>query len=208
MRPTNIIRTIAAVALLTAPAAVSAQGRGMSRPAAPAPTSDRAGYSVSLGLGGASTALTDGNGAASDRQNGASGYLRVGKGFTSSMMLGVELNGWNKTEDNATVRTGMLSVIGQWYPSTTNGFFAKAGVGMGRSTIDDKSTTPVSKFQATGLGGQLGVGYDMSIARRWSITPYVNYLATKGATLKIDGADTNQKMGANYVQYGLGLSWH
>ena len=207
MRPTNIIRTIAAVALLTAPAAASAQGRGMSRPAAPAPTSDRSGYSVSLGLGGASTALTDGSGSASDRQNGASGYLRIGKGFTPSMMFGVELNGWNKSENNATARTGMLSVIGQWYPSMTNGFFAKAGVGMGRTTLDD-NTAPASKFEATGLGGQFGVGYDMSIARRWSITPYVNYLATKGATLKIDGNDTNQKMGANYVQYGLGLSWH
>jgi hypothetical protein len=207
MRPTNIIRTIAAVALLTAPAAVSAQGRGMSRPAAPAPTSDRSGYSVSLGLGGASTALTDGDGSASDRQNGASGYLRVGKGFTPSVMLGVELNGWNKTENNATARTGMLSVIGQWYPSMTNGFFAKAGLGMGRTTLDDNAA-PASKFEATGLGGQLGVGYDMSIARRWSVTPYVNYLATKGATLKIDGSDTDQKMGANYFQYGLGLSWH
>jgi hypothetical protein len=179
----------------------------MSRPAAPAPTSDRSGYSVSLGLGGASTALTDGSGAASDRENGASGYLRVGKGFTPSVMLGVELNGWNKTENGGTARTGMLSMIGQWYPSLTNGFFAKAGVGLGRTTIDD-NTAPTSKFEATGLGGQLGMGYDMAIARRWSITPYVNYLATKGATMKIDGTDTNQKMGANYFQYGLGLSWH
>jgi hypothetical protein len=208
MRPTNIIRTIAAVALLTAPAAVSAQGRGMSRPAAPAPTNDRDGYSLSLGLGGASSALTCPGCGTSDRQNSASGYLRVGKGFTPSVMLGVELNGWNKTENQVTGRTGMLSAIGQWYPSLTNGFFAKAGMGLGRTTIDDKSTTTANKVESTGFGYQLGMGYDMSVARRWSITPYVNYLATAGANAKLNGVDANQKLDANYLQYGLGLSWH
>jgi hypothetical protein len=139
MRPTNIIRTIAAVALLTAPAAVSAQGRGMSRPAAPAPTNDRDGYSVSLGLGGASAALTSPGAGSSDRQNSASGYLRLGKGFTPSVMLGVELNGWNKTEDGATGRTGMLSAIGQWYPSLTND---AVGRGVARQARVDRVRLP------------------------------------------------------------------
>jgi hypothetical protein len=207
MRPTNILRTIAAVALLAAPA-VQAQGRGMSRPAArPEPTNDRAGYSLSLGLGGASTEFTSPGAPSSDRQNGASGYLRVGKGMTPSVMMGLELNGWNKTENNATGRTGMLSAIGQWYPSLTNGFFAKGGLGVGRTTIDDNAA-PTSKSEATGFGYQVGAGYDMSIARRWSITPYVNYLATTGASLKVNGTDVNQKLNANYVQYGLGLTWH
>jgi hypothetical protein len=205
MRPTNIIRTIAAVALLTAPAAVSAQGRGMARPAAPAPTQDRSGYSVSLGLGGASSALTCPGCGTSDRENAASGYLRLGKGFTPSVMLGVELNGWNKTEEGVTGRTGMLSAIGQWYPSLTNGFFAKGGLGMGRTTLE---SSPTNKVESTGFGYQVGMGYDMSIARRWSITPYVNYLATAGANAKLNGVDANQKMDANYFQYGLGLSWH
>lgn len=208
MRPTNIIRTIAAVALLTTPAAVSAQGRGMSRPAAPAPTSDRSGYSLSLGLGGASSALTCPGCGTSSRENAASGYLRLGKGFTPSMMLGVELNGWNKTQNQVTGRTGMLSAIAQWYPSLTSGFFAKGGMGVGRTTIDDKSTTTPSTVQSTGFGYQLGMGYDMNIARRWSITPYVNYLATAGANATLNGVNANQKLDANYLQYGLGLSWH
>jgi hypothetical protein len=208
MRPTNILRTIAAVALLTAPAAVSAQGRGMSRPAAPAPTNDRDGYSLSLGLGGASSAFSSPGAGSSDRQNSPSGYLRLGKGFTPSVMLGVELNGWNKTEDQVTSRTGMLSAIAQWYPSMTNGFFAKGGMGLGRTTVEDKTVTPSDKVESTGFGYQVGMGYDMSITRRWSITPYVNYLATAGANAKFNGVDANTKLDANYFQYGLGLTWH
>jgi hypothetical protein len=207
MRPTNIVRTIAAVALLAAPVAVQAQGRGMSRPAAQ-PTNDRDGYSLSLGLGGGSNAYTCPGCGTSDRQNGLSGYLRAGKGFSKSVMAGIELNGWNKTETNVTSRTGMLSAIAQWYPSMTNGFFAKGGMGIGRTSVDDKSTATPNKAESTGFGYQLGMGYDMSVARRWSITPYVNYLATAGANAKLNGVDANQKIDANYLQYGLGLTWH
>jgi hypothetical protein len=207
MRPTNIIRTIAAVALLTAPAAVSAQGRGMSRPAAPAPSNGRDGYSVSLGLGGGSSGVSCA-GCATDRENGASGYLRVGKGFTPSVMLGVELNGYNKTQNNVTGRETMFSGIAQWYPSLTNGFFTKVGAGIGRMSIDDKSGTTPDKMQSTGFAYQLGLGYDWNIARRWSITPYANYLSTAGAKAQLNGVDTNTKVDGNYFQYGLGLSWH
>ena len=207
MRPTNIIRTIAAVALLTAPAALSAQGRGMSRPAAPAPSNARDGYSLSLGLGGGSSGVSC-TGCATDRENGASGYLRLGKGYTPSVMLGVELNGWNKTQNNVTGRMTMLSAIAQWYPSLTNGFFVKGGAGMGRTSLEDKSVTPTDKLQSTGFSYQTGMGYDMGIARRWSITPYVNYLATAGAKAQLNGVSSNEKFNGNYFQYGLGLSWH
>ena len=205
MRTTNILSALTAVALLAAP--LAAQGRVSSR-RAPAPVSnDRDGYSLSLGLGGGSTGVSC-TGCATNRQNGPSGYLRVGKGMTPSLMMGLELNGWNKTENSATARAGMFSAIAQWYPSMTNGFFLKTGAGLGRTTIEDNSTTPSNKLQSTGFGYQFGTGYDMSIARRWSITPYVNYLATAGAKAQLNGVSSNEAFNANYFQYGLGLSWH
>jgi hypothetical protein len=205
MRPTHILRTLAAVALLTAPAALQAQGRATARPAMP--SNDRDGYSLSLGLGGGSSGVSC-TGCATDRENGASGYLRVGKGMTPSLMMGLELNGWNKTEAAATGRNTMFSAIAQWYPSMTNGFFLKTGAGMGRMTLEDKSVTPSDKLQSTGFAYQFGLGYDLSIARRWSITPYVNYLSTAGAKAELNGVTSSEKLDANYAQYGLGLSWH
>ena len=204
MRTTRILSALTAVAILAAP--LAAQGRASARRAAPM-TNDRDGYSLSLGLGGGSNGVSCTN-CVTSRENGASGYLRVGKGMTPSVMMGVELNGWNKTQNSATARTGMLSAIALWYPSLTNGYFLKTGAGIGRTTIDDKSTTPSNKLQATGFGYQFGMGYDMSIARRWSITPYVNYLATAGAKAQLNGVSSNQAFNANYFQYGLGLSWH
>lgn len=205
MRPTTLLRTAAALALLASP--LAAQSRGAR--ATVAPISTRDGYSLSLGLGGGSNGVTCA-GCTTTRENGASGYLRFGKGMTPSIMAGAELNAWNKNQTNGYGRTGMLSAIAQWYPSLTNGFFAKAGAGVGRTTIEDRSTptSPADKLVSTGFGYQLGMGYDMGIARRWSITPYANYLATTGANATLNGVDMNQKLDANYVQYGLGLSWH
>ncbi len=203
MRSTTLLRTAAALALLASP--LAAQSRGAR--AVAEPMNSRDGYSLSLGLGGGSNGFTC-SGCASTRENGASGYLRFGKGMSPSMMMGVELNAWNKNETNGYGRTGIASLIAQWYPSLTSGFFAKAGAGVGRTTIEDRSVTPSDKVVATGFGYQFGAGYDMAIARRWSITPYVNYLATAGANAKLNGVSMNQNLDANYVQYGLGLSWH
>jgi hypothetical protein len=207
MRPTNILRTIATVALIAAPVALHAQGRRSTARAAAPVASDREGYSLSLGLGGGSSGVSCA-GCATNRENGMSGYLRLGKGMSPSLMMGVELNGWNKTQQSVTSRNTMLSAIAQWYPSMTNGFFAKGGLGVGRTMIDDKSSVPSNKFQSTGLGYQVGVGYDMSVARRWSVTPFLNYLSTAGAKGQLNGTSTNQKFDGNYFQYGLGLSWH
>jgi hypothetical protein len=204
MRPTNLFRTLTAVVLFSAP--LSAQGRVSPR-ATTMPSSDREGYSLSLGLGGGSSGVTCA-GCDDSRETGASGYFRIGKGMSPTLILGAELNGWNKTENLQSARTGMVSAIAQWYPSVTNGFFAKAGLGVGRTTLTDKSVTPTDKLESTGLGYQLGMGYDIGIARRWSITPYMNYLATNGANAHLNGVDMNTKLDANYVQYGLGLSWH
>jgi hypothetical protein len=204
MRHTTMLRTIAAVALMASPFALQAQ-RTSARAADP--INARAGYSLSLGLGGGSSTYTCA-GCPTDRENGASGYLRVGKGMTPSLMMGLELNGWSKTENNVEGRNGMFSAIAQWYPSMTNGFFAKGGLGLARTTIDDRTSTAPDKVESTGFGYQVGMGYDMSIARRWSITPYVNFLGAPNANAKLNGVDAGEKLGSNYVQYGLGLSWH
>src|SRR5258705_2750319 len=160
MRPTNLFRALAAIAVLSAPLAAQARA---ARRAEVARSNARAGCSLSLGLGGASTGVSCA-GCPTDRQNGASGFLRVGKGMSRSVMAGLELNGWNKTENGVDGRGTMLSAIAQWYPSMTNGFFTNVGAGMGRL----ESKTPTDKLQSTGFASRRGLGYDMSIARRWS----------------------------------------
>src|SRR4030081_141126 len=131
MRPTNLLPALSADTLLCPP--LAARGRRAAVQVAAQPN-DRAGYSFSVGLGGGSNGYSCPN-CVTDRQNGGSGSPRAGQGVAPRLVRGVELNGWNKTKNNVTGRTGMLSAIAQWYPSTTNGFFAKGGLGVGRTTL-------------------------------------------------------------------------
>ena len=203
MRTTNLIRAFAAVSLIASP--LAAQGRATARTIAPAST-DREGYSYSLGLGAASAGASC-TGCSTTRETATSGYLRVGKGITNSLMGGLELNGATKTKNQVEARTLMATAIAQWYPMANN-FFVKGGLGMGRMTTTDKTATPTSESKTTGFAYQGGVGYDIGIARRWSVTPYVNYLSTSGAKVSVNGVSTNTKVDPNYMQYGLGLTWH
>lgn len=204
MRPTNLIRAFAALSLLASP--LAAQGRAAAHAVAPAAI-DRDGYSFSLGLGAGSGGISCA-GCVTTRETGTSGYVSIEKGFTHSLVGGLELNGWTKTKNQVEGRTMMVTANAQWYPMVAQNFFVKGGLGMGRFTSTDKSVTPNDKLQSTGLAYQAGLGYDFSIARRWSVTPYVNYLSTSGAKYSLNGVNSNAKMDPNYMQYGLGLTWH
>ena len=201
MRPTNILSALAAVALLSAP--LAAQGRAAARTAANPQSRD--GFTISFGLGGGSAAMTCPGCGTSPRETGMSGYLRVGGAISPSMVLAAESNGWTKTVQGVDTRMGALSGIAQWYPSLTNGFYVKGGLGLGYYTEDDPTQ---GKASAVGLGYQAGTGYDWRIRTNFSLTPYVNYVGMANSDVKVNGTSLNQKIGVNNFQYGLGFTWH
>jgi hypothetical protein len=202
MRPTNIIRTLAAVALIVAPAA-QAQGRGAARAAASSNVQTREGLTISFGLGGGSAAMTCPGCGTSPRETGLSGFLRVGTAISPSLVIAAESNGWSKTIQGVDTRMGSLNGIAQWYPSLSNGFFVNGGLGMGYYSESD----PTGKASAIGLGYQVGTGYDYRIKTNFSLTPYMNYVGMANSTVKANGASLG-KIGVNDLQYGLGFTWH
>jgi hypothetical protein len=94
--------------------------------------------------------------------------------------------------------------VAQWYPSVSNGFYVKGGLGLSMYSEAD----PAGKAEALGLGYQFGTGYDLRLARNFSLTPYVNFLGMANSDVKIGGTSLNQKIGTTNMQYGLGFTWH
>ena len=104
---------------------------------------------------------------------------------------------------------GFLTAVAQWYPAPASGFFLKGGVGLG--TASDEATLPgfgSVKLESTGFAYHVGTGYDIRLARNFSISPYVGYLATLGANAKVNGASADEKLNVNVLQFGLGFTWH
>jgi len=124
-----------------------------------------------------------------DRVGAPSGYLKLGGTLRQNILLGVETNGWTKSELGNRLTMGNVSGAIYWYPMTTNGMFVKAGAGY---SVLDNGFASTSGF---GLLG--GVGYDVRVGRNLSVTPVANWF--RGS---FDGGS------ANVLQIGLGVTSH
>ena len=76
-----------------------------------------------------------------DRVGAPSGYLKLGGTLRQNILLGVETNGWTKSEAGARLTMGNVSGAIYWYPMTTNGMFVKAGAGY--SVLDNSFASDV-----------------------------------------------------------------
>lgn len=163
----------------------------------------RDGLTISLGLGGGSQGVTC-TGCATERETGSSMYLSIGGAHSPSLVLSGELNAWGKKIGQVDYSAGSLLAVAQWYPAPATGFFVKGGAGLGVYQEKD----PTGTLDAAGLGYLMGAGYDIRVARNFSLTPFVNYTGMANSDVKVDARAAGFKMGSNYAQYGLGFTWH
>jgi opacity protein-like surface antigen len=168
----------------------------------------RDGFTISVGAGAGSAGSTC-DGCDSDRDWAPAGYLRLGGAYRANLILGAEINGWSKTieeqGDKATLTVATINAIAQWYPQPTGGFFIDGGLGIGSMRVEFTTPgIPTLSDKTTGLGYQVGAGYDIRLGKNFSLTPYATYFATAGGKVK----STDEKLDANVFQIGLGLTWH
>jgi hypothetical protein len=156
---------------------------------------------------------------ASELQFGPSVTARFGGTLSSSLLLGVEGNGWVHYEGDEDAESAErrrllagLSVVMYWYPNAASGFFFKGGFGPVAFRLDDvrpldedgERTTP---FTSTSLGGNVGIGYDLRVGNSLSITPFFNYVGSLYGNLTRD--DTNvSSANLTLLQFGLGITRH
>ncbi|MEA2723666.1 MAG: hypothetical protein QOH59_1437 [Gemmatimonadales bacterium] len=148
----------------------------------------RDGFWIGGGLGYGSL-----GGGGADRVGAPSGYLKLGGTLRQNILLGVETNGWTKSEAGARLTMGNISGAVYWYPMVTNGLFVKAGAGY--SVMD--ADTGFGSGSTSGFGMLGGVGYDVRVGRNLSLTPVANWF--RGS---FDGGS------ANVLQIGLGVTSH
>lgn len=163
----------------------------------------RQGFGIGFGLGFGSAGINC-DGCSTDRETGASGYLRIGGYVNPSLFIGGETNGWTKEEDGVDMQAGFLSAVAQWYPQPASGFYLKGGLGVSNGTLSDD----FDEISATGMGLSLGTGFDWRLGTNFSLTPYVNYLRSFGAEAELNGSSTGVDLDTDVLQFGLGFTWH
>lgn len=150
----------------------------------------RQGFWISFGFGAGSLGCDDCDD--DDRVNGVNFFARAGGTLSQRLLIGGEVNGWTKSEDNATLTLTNVGPVLLFYPSARGGLFLKGGLGLSSIEFEVGSFS----VEDEGVGLTLGLGYDARVGRNFALTPYFDILASS-----FDGASFNQ------VAFGLGFTW-
>jgi len=169
-----------------------------------APQASRQGFWIGFGFGGGTAGVTC-EGCSSDRFSGATGRLAIGGTVSPNLTIGGESHVWVNTQDQGVDESvGNVSASAYYYPSRTGNLFLQGGLGVSVYSFDDGANTA----EASGLGVILGIGYDIRLGRKFSLTPILAYSTALSGSLTFNGQDTGASVKPNFVSLSLSAVWH
>jgi hypothetical protein len=180
----GLMRHIALAIVLAATLAVPADAQGNPQ--------TRQGFFISFGFGAGSLGFDCDNCNEDDRLSGVNGYLRLGGTLSQRLLIGGEINGWSKSEDDVTLSFNNVGPVLLFYPSANGGFYLKGGLGLAGASLEIGNL----EFEDSGVGITLGLGWDARVGRNFALTPYLDIL-----TSSFEGFSVNT------VAFGLGFTW-
>jgi len=175
-------------------------------PAASLPAQDqnlRKGFFLGVGFGAGSERLSC-SVCQGDRDVDITGYLKLGWAVNPHVLLGVESDGWKQGTNGITELLATLHAAVYWYPSRTESFYFKGGMGVLAYRVSgDQSLATGRAFSAA-----IGAGYDFRFARDFSFTPFVNVIGSIASTLTLNDTPAATDVNYSLLQVGLGVTWH
>jgi hypothetical protein len=141
---------------------------------------------------------------------GGAAFLRVGGTVSKYVLMGAEFYAFRQTDGEITAADieGVLA-IAQWFPWLHLGGFFKVGIGMSHvdlfvQTLDGGST----KTSKTGLGISVGMGWDIRVTNRLSITPVINTYINAVGDLDVDPIGTANDVLTTLLTAGVAITVH
>jgi len=125
------------------------------------------GFFASFAAGAGSAQLRS-NGHGSARESGVDVRLRAGIAITPQFTLALEGSAWREEEHPGHSVLGAVTVNGLYYPLRHVAGFLHIGAGPAWFSV--AGTDSLDQTHA-GVGGTVGVGYDVAVGGSWAITP-------------------------------------
>lgn len=169
---------IALAATLAAAPALAGEDATFTKPAR-----EREGLFLGLNAGGAGSQLMYKDGTrriSEDPLAGGFGQMRVGLGLSPKFAVGLEAVGFDSKEDDANWQLGALVAAATWRPCS-NGFFLRAGLGVGGGEFTDPNTGDQLEIDGR-LAWLFGIGYEWRLGRHAGLG-----LAADGIGINADG---------------------
>jgi hypothetical protein len=169
-----------------------------------AQTPKRSGFWLGVGAGWGSARLNC-NICQKDRDDAVSGYAQLGYTVTPQFLLGLESNLWYNPGTPTDQTMGTIGLIGQFYPSASNGLYFKIGANLAKYWAKDDAR---NEFKTKAVGGLVGVGYEVPIGTNLTIAPFVTVLGSANSDFTYNDTKVNGSANTSLIQLGLGFTWH
>lgn len=183
--------------LLLAGLCIGASGSDPVR-AQEAPARARQGTWFSAGLGGGWTRVNCAI-CRTDRNAGPAAALRFGTTLRPGLLVGAELDGWTRSNDDVRSTLTAGSAAAYIYPDPSRGLFLKAGAGLVHYSLDEDSGTNL-------VGLLLGAGYEFPIGERLSITNSIGLIASSFGSIHSDDGTVAEDVSISLFQVGFALT--
>ncbi len=137
---------------------------------------------------------------------GRGGYFALGGTLSRRLLLGGEGSAWRRNE--ATLG-GNVTLTSLFYPSTREGFFVKAGLGVGQARADGLLPNNGVAIDSdvrfrTGLGTTLGVGWEIRVNGNFYLSAGVNWMLH----LFYDDGNESIRSPNHFLLFQIGPMWH
>ncbi|HLQ69704.1 MAG TPA: hypothetical protein VK124_09275 [Gemmatimonadales bacterium] len=140
---------------------------------------------------------------AANRPAGISAFAAIGGSTSRVLRIAGELAAWR--ERDGTVRQTLMSVgaAAYWYPNIRRRFYLKGGVAYVMHRASDGTVVITS----SGIGPQMGVGYQYPFSRDWLVGPFFHYsVGVIGGDVKYNGGQAASSARVSFLQVGLSLT--
>lgn len=141
---------------------------------------------------------------AGERRNGLSGAIAVGGTLDSRWLLGGETSYWSNASDGIDETLVSIGILAAFYPNAASGLHLRGGLGYLAYEADDGEDS----LGTTSFGPHAGIGYDLSVGNRLSLTPQASLMVTPFGDLTFNDEKVRGDVRSSYLRLSVGLTWH
>ena len=137
------------------------------------------------------------------RTTGPSAFVGVGGTTGRAIRVGAELAGWRQRDGGVTQTLLSFGAAAYWYPNVRRQFYLRGGVTLSMHRVNDGTDVVTS----SGIGPQLGIGYEYPVTPSWRIAPFAHYsVGVFGGDVKFNGGQAAGSATVSFLQVGASLT--
>ena len=132
-----------------------------------------------------------------------SAFVGLGSKTSRAVRIGGEFAAWRQSDPTLTQTLMSIGAAAYWYPSLRQRFYIRGGAALVMHRASDGTDVVTS----SGIGPQMGVGYEHAASARWLVAPFVHYaVGVFGGDVKFNGGQAAGSATVSFLQVGVSLT--